>query len=185
MRLLLIYSLFICSNAIAQVTLPHDLQPNTKASASKVMENFNALKEGIESLPTPPSDCTTDQIIKWSGTEWTCTDNFDVMGWWRLSYWFGEDPGGNLCRNAFDEVSRNVQFDVNGEYLTCRADYLAFSVNGIQYYTGCTIALEENSGFITLKDDFFRNYISYNTDGLVVGEPAKFVLSCPSQIDTW
>ena len=44
--------LLISSNAVAQVTLPNDLQPNTKASASKVMENFNALKEGVNTNAT-------------------------------------------------------------------------------------------------------------------------------------
>ena len=38
-----IAALVACSEVLAQVTLPHDLQPNTKASASKVMENFRAL----------------------------------------------------------------------------------------------------------------------------------------------
>ena len=57
MRLILICSLLICSNAVAQVTLPHDLQPNTKASASKVMENFRALESAIEGI----GGCTATQ----------------------------------------------------------------------------------------------------------------------------
>ena len=52
MRLLLLLLPLICSNAVAQVTLPNDLQPNTKASASKVMENFNALKDGVNTNAT-------------------------------------------------------------------------------------------------------------------------------------
>ena len=68
---LAIVALVACSEAWVQVTLPHDLQPNTKASASKVMENFNALNDAL-----PPSDCTTDQIIKWSELykSWRCAD---------------------------------------------------------------------------------------------------------------
>ena len=31
------------------------------------MGNFNALNNAL-----PPSDCTTDQIIKWNGTAWAC-----------------------------------------------------------------------------------------------------------------
>ena len=52
MRLLLILLPLICAKAVAQVTLPNDLQPNTKASASKVMENFNALKDGVNTNAT-------------------------------------------------------------------------------------------------------------------------------------
>ena len=49
--------LVACSEALAQVTLPHDLQPNTKASASKVMENFRALESAIEGI----GGCTATQ----------------------------------------------------------------------------------------------------------------------------
>ena len=58
MRLLLaIATLVACFEAWAQVTLPHDLQPNTKASASKVMENFRALESAIEGI----GGCTATQ----------------------------------------------------------------------------------------------------------------------------
>ena len=43
------------------------------ADADKVMENFNTLGDAIDALPTPPTDCTTDQIIKWDGSAWVCT----------------------------------------------------------------------------------------------------------------
>jgi hypothetical protein len=55
--LLAITALLACSGTLAQVTLPHDLQPNTKASASKVMENFRALETAIEGV----GGCTATQ----------------------------------------------------------------------------------------------------------------------------
>ena len=55
--LLALAALVACSEVLAQVTLPHDLQPNTKASASKVMENFRALESAIEGI----GGCTATQ----------------------------------------------------------------------------------------------------------------------------
>ena len=77
-RLLTAVLLFANFNAVAEVTLT-PLNNNTPADADDVMGNFNALKDGIEAnasaidaLPTPPADCTTDQIIRWNGAEWVC-----------------------------------------------------------------------------------------------------------------
>ena len=70
-RLLPAVLLFASFHAVAEVTLT-DINNDEVADAEVVMGNFNALKNEIESLPTPPTDCTTDQIIKWNGTEWVC-----------------------------------------------------------------------------------------------------------------
>ena len=77
-RLLTAVFLFASFNAVAEVTLT-ELNNNTPADADDVMGNFNALKSEIESLPTPPTNCTADQIIKWDDTNdaWVCaTDPF-------------------------------------------------------------------------------------------------------------
>jgi hypothetical protein len=65
-RLLPAVLLFASFHAVAEVTLT-ELNNNTPADADDVMGNFNALNEAL-----PPSDCSTNQIIKWSGTAWEC-----------------------------------------------------------------------------------------------------------------
>jgi hypothetical protein len=66
MRLLTAVFLFASFHAVAEVTLT-PLNNNTPADADDVMGNFNALNEAL-----PPSDCTTNQIIKWDGSAWVC-----------------------------------------------------------------------------------------------------------------
>ena len=80
----------------AEVTLT-PLNNNTPADADDVMGNFNALKNEIESLPTPPSTCETNQIIKWNGTAWACA----------------ADPLANLSCSAGDTLT------YNGSAFTC------------------------------------------------------------------
>ena len=70
-RLLTAIFLFASFTAVAEVNLT-DINNNEVADAEVVMGNFNALKSEIESLPTPPSDCSTNQIIRWSGSAWVC-----------------------------------------------------------------------------------------------------------------
>ena len=70
-RLLTAGLLFASFHVVAEVTLT-PLNNNTPADADDVMGNFNVLKNEIESLPTPPTDCTTNQIIKWNGSAWVC-----------------------------------------------------------------------------------------------------------------
>ena len=84
-RLLTAVLLFASFHVLAEVTLT-DINNNEVADAEVVMGNFNALKQGVESnataidaLPTPPTDCTADQIIMWDDTNdaWVCaTDPF-------------------------------------------------------------------------------------------------------------
>ena len=78
-RLLTAVFLFASFHAVAEVTLT-DINNNEVADADDVMGNFNALKDGVEAnataidaLPTPPTDCTTDQIIQWNGSAWVCS----------------------------------------------------------------------------------------------------------------
>ena len=69
-RLLTAALLVASFNAVAEVTLT-DINNNEVADADEVMGNFNALKQAVEAnataidaLPTPPINCTADQIIK-------------------------------------------------------------------------------------------------------------------------
>ena len=68
-RLLTAVLLFASFNVVAEVTLT-PLSNNTPADADDVMGNFNALNEAL-----PPSNCTTNQIIKWNGSAWVCADS--------------------------------------------------------------------------------------------------------------
>ena len=65
-RLLTTVLLFASFHVVAEVSLT-ELNNNTPADADDVMGNFNALNEAL-----PPSDCTTNQIIKWDGSAWVC-----------------------------------------------------------------------------------------------------------------
>ena len=65
-RLLTVALLFASFHAAAEVNLT-ELNNNTPADADDVMGNFNALNEAL-----PPSDCSTNQIIKWDGSAWVC-----------------------------------------------------------------------------------------------------------------
>ena len=83
-RFLTAVLLFASFNAAAEVTLT-PLNNNTPADADDVMGNFNALNEAL-----PPSNCATDQIIKWSGSAWVCSSDpfeaLDCQGGDRLIY---------------------------------------------------------------------------------------------------
>ena len=65
-RLLTAALLVASFGVVAEVSLT-ELNNNTPADADDVMGNFNALNEAL-----PPSDCTTNQIIKWDGSAWVC-----------------------------------------------------------------------------------------------------------------
>jgi len=69
---LLAILLLLPLSALAQTQVPNVFEDGTPASAAEVNENFDALGDAIDALPTPPSDCTTDQIIKWDGSAWVC-----------------------------------------------------------------------------------------------------------------
>ncbi len=95
--------LFASFDVVAEVTLT-DINNNEVADAEEVMGNFNALKQGIEAnataidaLPTPPTDCATDQIIKWDDSAWACAN----------------DPLANLSCRAGDTLT------YDGNAFTC------------------------------------------------------------------
>ena len=79
--------------AIAQTQVPNVFEDGTPAAAADVNENFDTLESAIDSndedfelfradteLALPPSDCSTDQIIKWNGSAWVCSDPSGAAG---------------------------------------------------------------------------------------------------------
>ena len=112
-RLLTAVLLFSSFDAVAEVTLT-ELNNNTPADADDVMDNFNALKNEIESLPTPPTDCTADQIIKWDGSAWVCVT---------------EPITATLIQDSWEGAGNNFQFKY--------ADELFDSFTNIGLSSGC------------------------------------------------
>ena len=79
--------------ALAQTQVPNVFEDGTPATAADVNENFEALESAIDSndedfelfradtqLALPPSNCSTDQIIKWNGSAWVCSDPSGAAG---------------------------------------------------------------------------------------------------------
>ena len=62
-------------SAIAETQVPNVFEDGTPASAAEVNANFDALEAAL-----PPSNCTTDQIIKWNGSAWVCSDPSGAAG---------------------------------------------------------------------------------------------------------
>ena len=89
MRSLIAILLSLPLSALAQSQVPNIFEDGTPASAAEVNENFDALGDAIDALPTPPSDCTTDQIIKWNGSAWECASRLSgaitMIDRWYLS----------------------------------------------------------------------------------------------------
>ena len=76
-RLLTAVLLFASFNVVADTEVPNTFTDGTPAKASEVNANFDALENAVDALPTPPSTCETNQIIKWNGSAWVCaTDPF-------------------------------------------------------------------------------------------------------------
>jgi len=83
--LIAIAALVASVSAIAQTQVPNVFEDGTPATAAEVNANFDTLESAIDSndedfelfradteLALPPSNCTTDQIIKWNGSAWVC-----------------------------------------------------------------------------------------------------------------
>ena len=100
---LLAILLLLPLSALAQTQVPNVFEDGTPASAAEVNENFDALGDAIDALPTPPSDCTTDQIIKWDGSAWVCASRLSgaitmIDRWYTLN---GE--GSNTINIGFTQ----------------------------------------------------------------------------------
>ena len=94
MRSVLAIAALIASvTAIAQTQVPYVFEDGTPAAAADVNENFDTLESAIDSndedfelfradteLALPPSNCLTEQIIKWNGSAWVCSDPSGAAG---------------------------------------------------------------------------------------------------------
>ena len=83
--------------SVADTKVPNIFTDGTPAKASEVNANFDALENAVDALPTPPSTCETNQIIKWNGSAWVCAT----------------DPFANLSCSAGDTLT------YNGSAFTC------------------------------------------------------------------
>ena len=100
-RLLTAVLLVASFDAMAQKLLLNEFEDGKPAKATEVNYNFDALNNQIVSnddefeqfranteIVLPPSDCSTNQIIKWNGSAWVCTS----------------DPFAGLNCNAGDQL---------------------------------------------------------------------------------
>ena len=84
-RLLTAVLLVTSLDVMAQKLLLNEFEDGTPAKAAEVNYNFDALNNQIVSnddefeqfranteIVLPPSDCSTNQIIKWNGSAWEC-----------------------------------------------------------------------------------------------------------------
>ncbi|MCH1603390.1 MAG: hypothetical protein L7S57_11155 [Luminiphilus sp.] len=151
-RLLTAVLLFASLNAAAEVTLT-PLNNNTPANADDVMGNFNALNAAL-----PPSDCTTDQIIKWNGTGWECASRLvgaiTMIDKWgadgesastdNATFSQDDDPYVGLIRTSLNTMSYQ-EGSGNG-------DGFRFPENGI-YKVEMTISLRVNLSSAPTNDN--------------------------------
>lgn len=47
-------------------------------------------------VPLPPTTCSTNQIIKWSGSAWICSDALSITGWLKVQQTFFSSTGGTI-----------------------------------------------------------------------------------------
>ena len=203
-RLLTAVLLFASFNVVAEVTLT-DINNNEVADADEVMGNFNALKQGIEAnataieaLPTPPTNCTADQIIKWDDTNdvWGCaTDPFaglncDVgdqlrmgSGGWECR---AEPLTASLSKNSWERLNigsisaffDNVSNVTSASYCELGTCYIV--VPGVADHTSCIVQVTGDAvggAFLNIttstSDIRIRDYGTWAD-----GQPVYINISC-------
>lgn len=161
-RLLTAIFLFASFNAVADTEVPHTFQDGEVIDAQKFNEDFDALEAAIDAnaAALPPTNCTTDQIIKWDDTNdaWVCaTDPFaglncDVgdqlimgsSGWecaglitaslMQSSWQYEGHPAGGLHPiDAMFESLNNVDTFSSG----CDGHWCYIEVIGVADHTSC------------------------------------------------
>ena len=80
-RLLTAVFLFASFHVVADTEVPHTFQEGEVIDAQKFNEDFNALEAAIDAnaAALPPTNCTTDQIIKWNGSAWACAEDITLQ----------------------------------------------------------------------------------------------------------
>jgi hypothetical protein len=191
--LIAIAALVACSGAWAEVTLI-DINNNEIADAEVVMANFNALKDGVEAnaaaidvLPTPPTDCTINQIIRWDGSLWICSDetaadNTTVRGWYyTASFNNSTSPHAifesrSLNARNYNNIGGQLGYSIPNPENGSEA-YMTFNIAGVGSFENCVAIMEHvgvtvtnaigNDSYYLLR---FRNYS--------FGIPMKVVIEC-------
>ena len=79
-RFLLATLLFFPILSHAQTTVTNTFQNGTTADANEVNENFQDLANAIDNIVEPPTNCSTNQIIKWNGSAWACANESTSSG---------------------------------------------------------------------------------------------------------
>lgn len=73
-RLTLALVFYLPAFGYAQTTVTNTFQNGTTADANEVNENFTDLANAIDKIVEPPTNCSTNQIIKWNGSAWACAN---------------------------------------------------------------------------------------------------------------
>ena len=192
-RLLTAVLLFASFHAAAEVTLT-DINNNEVADADEVMGNFNALKNAVEAnataidaLPTPPTDCTTDQIIKWNGTAWECsyplTATFSSSDWDSDGEW---QSGNNIYTyQMFSNSTRGVMTTGTEPYSCTKSGRCEVGVAGVANHAGCSVSESGNSGYISAPIAQFPDMwcdtwaCFFKAGSLKQDEPVTITVTCP------
>ena len=112
--------------SMAQTQVPHVFEDGTPARAAEVNANFDKLESEMD-LRLPPSNCSTDQIIKWNATAWICADPLGEPGPQGPQGPQGEQgevgPQGDaqLIRSSLQRVSNSIPYTSNGVTASCPA----------------------------------------------------------------
>ena len=211
-RLLIAVVLVTSFNVMAQKLLLNEFEDGKPAKATEVNYNFDALNNQIVSnddefeqfranteIVLPPSDCSTNQIIKWNGSAWVCTSdpfaglNCNVGDQLRLgsSGWgcrtepitaslaeknwngFGEEliP----IRSFFESVN-----NVSAEVSSCDASACDISVPWVTDHSSCVVQITGGAVSRTAPDiSTSISAIKINTSSWNEQAPVYINISCP------
>lgn len=156
-------------DVVAQINLPNELSDGNVASAEEVMQNFHVLRDAIEGnkatiniIPSPPTNCETNQIIRWNGDKWECASDplvnldcnvgdhlrFEDHGWVCSAHPISASLITPSWEKVQDEVATRARFqtieNVNPDG-TCSDAYCFVEVLGVTDHTGCVTHITGNS----------------------------------------
>lgn len=206
-RWILVLSLFSAC-VRAGVPIPNDLADGEVASADEVMQNFEALKAGIDanasaidSLPLPPSNCSVSQIIKWNGSGWVCTDDAlstqclqgdglvysERLGWQCSSanQAFAQTdswPGGQARVAELFENSLRIttnSYCYAGDVDACYLTVVNVEGDIVEDHRECTVSLDTGTSPEPNVSLYIGWVYLHNMSSLEVGQKLYVDISCP------